>query len=178
MATKLSVVVVGAGSAGIHIAKALDKKLNSALHTLTLITARDYYVHLPAALRMLVSPEGNISKDAVLPLDNLFGTGTGTGKVGKIVYGKAARVEEYPEGKGGHVVLTTGTKIAWDVLVITTGSNWTGALDLPDGKADLSQWVDEWNRNFAEAKSVLLVGAGAVGLGNCSLLFLLHLHLC
>ena len=93
------------------IAQALDKKLNPALHTLTLITDRDYYMHFPAALRMLASPDGNIFKDAVLPLDNLFGIGTSTSKFGKIVYGKVERVEENPEGKGGQAVLATGTKL-------------------------------------------------------------------
>ena len=60
---------------------------------------------------------------------------------------------------GGHAVLATGTKTARDILVITTGSKCSDALNLPDGKAELSRWVDEWHRTGAEAKSVLLIGS-------------------
>jgi len=62
--------------------------------------------------------------------------------------------------------LATGTKIAWDALAIATGSKWSGALNLADRKVELSQWGCTVDPEIAGAKSVPLVGAGAVGLGK------------
>jgi NADH dehydrogenase FAD-containing subunit len=166
MAPKLNVVVIGGGAAGVTVAQTLDKKLNAATHAVTLITGRDYYLHLPATLRMLVTPEPDLEHNAVLPYDNVFGTGNGVGKLSKVIYGKVDYVEEKPGGEGGSVYLSNGEKIPWDVLVVATGSVWKGPLNLPSMKRDLLVWTKAWQEKFSKARNVVLVGAGAVGLGT------------
>ena len=166
MAPKLSVVVIGGGAAGVTVAQTLDKKLNPTTHSVTLLTGRDYFLHLPAALRMLVTAEPDLEHHAVLPYDNVFGTGNGVGRLSRIVYGKVDHVEEKNGGEGGWVHLTNGEKVDWDVLVVATGSVWKGPLNLPSARADLLAWTKAWQDKFSKAKNVVLVGAGAVGLGT------------
>ena len=169
MATKLSVVVIGGGAAGITAAQSLDKKLNPAAHSVTLITGRDYFLHLPATLRMLVTPEPDLEHHAVLPYDNVFGTGNGVGRLSRIVHDKVDHVEEKSGGEGGSVHLSNGERIDWDVLVIASGSVWKGPLNFPSTKKDLPLWTKEWQENFSKARDVVLVGGGAVGLGTLRL---------
>ena len=171
MSTKLSVVVIGGGVAGITVAQTLDKKLNPATHSVTLITGRDYFLHLLAALRMLVSPEPDLENHAVLPYDNVFGTGNGVGRLSRIVHDKVDHVEEKYGGEGGSVHLSNGEKIDWDVLVIATGSVWKGPLNFPSTKKDLLLWTKSWQEKFNKAKNVVLVGGGSVGLGTLHLYY-------
>ena len=46
------------------------------------------------------------------------------------------------------------------------GSHWPGPLNFPTSRDDLDGFVGEWRAKFKEAKDILLVGAGAVGLGK------------
>jgi NADH dehydrogenase FAD-containing subunit len=170
MAPKLSVVVIGGGPAGVAAAQALDKKLNPATHSVTLITGRDHYLHLIATLRMLVTPEPNLENHAILPYDNVFGTGNGVGRLSRLVHGKVDRVEEKYGGEGGSVHLSNGEKIDWDVLVIATGSVWKGPLNFPSTRKDLLLWTKAWQEKFSKARNVVLVGGGAVGLGTSAYL--------
>lgn len=55
------------------------------------------------------------------------------------------------------------------------GSRWPGPLNFPNSKEDFDKFVGEWRSKFKEAKDILLVGAGAVGLGTSSSLFLIQL---
>ena len=166
MTPKLSVVVIGGGAAGITVAQTLDKKLNPATHSVTLITGRDYFLHLPATLRMLVTPEPDLENHAVLPYDNVFGTGNGVGRLSKVVHSKVDYVEEKHGGEGGSVHLSNREKIDWDVLVIATGSVWKGPLNFPSTRKDVLLWTKSWHEKFSKAKNVVLVGGGAVGLGT------------
>ena len=169
MAPKLSVVVIGGGAAGVTVAQTLDKKLNPATHSVTLITGRDYFLHLPATLRMLVTPEPDLEHHAVLPYDNIFGTGNGVGRLSRVVHDKVDHVDEKSGGEGGTVHLSNGERIDWDVLVIATGSVWKGPLNFPSTKKDLPLWTKAWQEKFSKAKNVVLVGGGAVGLGTLRL---------
>ena len=166
MVSKLSVVVIGGGGAGITVAQTLDKKLNPATHSVTLITGRDYFLHLPATLRMLVTPEPDLEHNAVLPYDNLFGTGNGVGRLSRVVHGKVDHVEENSGGEGGSVHLSSREKIDWDVLIIASGSVWKGPLNFPSAKKDVLLWTKTWQEKFSKARDVVLVGGGAVGLGT------------
>jgi hypothetical protein len=51
------------------------------------------------------------------------------------------------------------------VLAVCIGSHWPGPLNFPSSREDLNKFVGEWRSKFREAKDILLVGAGAVGLG-------------
>ena len=49
------------------------------------------------------------------------------------------------------------------VLVLATGSKWSGPVDLPEGEADLRQFVSGWREKFRDAQDIVIVGGGAVG---------------
>lgn len=49
------------------------------------------------------------------------------------------------------------------VLVLATGSKWSGPIDLPDGEADLRQFVSQWRDKFKAAEDIVIIGGGAVG---------------
>lgn len=54
------------------------------------------------------------------------------------------------------------------VLAVCIGSIWPGPLNFPSSREELNKFVGEWRSKFKEAKDILLVGAGAVGLGMVS----------
>ncbi|CAG7854552.1 SubName: Full=Uncharacterized protein {ECO:0000313/EMBL:CCA70439.1} [Serendipita indica DSM 11827] len=165
MSRKTSVVLVGAGGANVRLAQELDKKLDPTKHTLTVISQADYYRHLPATLRLLVTDEGIREQDIALSYDSLFGKNmkNGKGRVGVLRIAEIVNVEEKERGEGGWVVLDDGSKIEWDILVVGTGSNWNGLLRWPTKRVQLSEHLNVWRDRFASAKSVLIVGAGSVG---------------
>ena len=46
------------------------------------------------------------------------------------------------------------------------GSHWPGPLNFPSSRDEFNMFVGGWRSKFKEAKDILLVGAGAVGLGK------------
>jgi NADH dehydrogenase FAD-containing subunit len=164
--SKTSIVILGGGGAGIGIAKALDTKLDPARHSLTLVTSANYYRHLPAALRTVVTAEGDLEDQMCIPYDLTFGKNfkQGNGRVATIQYGNVVRVTEKEEG--GIVHLEGGHSLDWDYLVIATGSEWNGPLRWPNEKENVKPYLDEWREKFSTAKSVVIVGGGAVGVGK------------
>jgi len=165
MSGKTSVVIVGAGFAGVTIAAALDKALDPARHTLTLISQTDYIRHHPAALRAVVTAEGNLEKDMCLPYDSVFGKDKkgGSGRVGTVKFGQLRSIEEKDDGAGGFVVLDNGQRVEWDYLTIATGSEWNGPLRWPQRLESVTSYLDGWRSKFAQAQNILVVGCGAVG---------------
>lgn len=57
------------------------------------------------------------------------------------------------------------------VLAVCIGSHWPGPLNFPSSKEELNEFIGEWRSKFRDAEDILLVGAGAVGLGMMSNLF-------
>lgn len=51
------------------------------------------------------------------------------------------------------------------VLVLATGSKWTGPIAYPDDDADIPQFVTGWQQRFKSAADVVIVGGGSVGIG-------------
>jgi|SRR5882762_4986350 len=159
--TRKNVVVVGGGGAGAPIIKALSSKLDRARYNLILITARPYYVHLVATIRMVVTNEGSIEEKALIPYDTNFVNGNGTLKVGTVV-----GIEKNSEGKeGGEVILDSGERISYAVLALAPGSTWEGPLDFPNTKEETVEWLDKWRSTFEKANNIVFVGGGAVGIG-------------
>ncbi|PVG00793.1 FAD/NAD(P)-binding domain-containing protein [Serendipita vermifera] len=163
MSDKTSIVILGAGGAGIATAKALDAKLDPARHTLTVVTSADYFFHLPAALRTVVTAEGDLEDQMCIPYDTTFGKTfkQGNGRLATFQFGNVIGVEEKDEG--GVVHLEGGRSLSWDFLVIATGSQWNGPLRWPKEKENVKPYLDDWREKFATAKSVVIVGGGAVG---------------
>ena len=136
------------------------KKLDHRKHELTLITARTHFAYLPAGLRLLVSRD--------TPLDTVF---MSYDKVfdnfpGQLRIGKATSVEANPGGRGGKVILDSGDEVLYDAVVVATGSSWEGLVDFPDDETLYKEFIEEWRNKFENANNVVIVGGGAVGIGE------------
>ena len=81
-----NIVIVGGGGAGVAIARDLASKLPkvSPQYKITLVTSRESYVHLPAALRMVVSPKDKLEESAIIPYDSVFSSDVGSVKIGTV----------------------------------------------------------------------------------------------
>jgi NADPH-dependent 2,4-dienoyl-CoA reductase/sulfur reductase-like enzyme len=164
MSTKRNIVIVGAGFAGTSIAASLSVKLDAAKYNLILLNSRPYAIPLPAAARLVVSPSSKLEDSVFVPLDKLYKNGTGEIKVGIV-----KTIEEKKGGKGGTVVLESGERVPYEILVIASGSKWNGPLDLPEHERDVLPHVNAWREKFAKATHVVLAGGGAVGIGEFTL---------
>lgn len=119
---KQNIVIVGGGGAGSAIARELSQKLPavSSKYNIILITARECYVHMPAALRMLVTKEGELEKNALIPYDSLFVNDFGSVKVGTVT-----SVVRNSVGPGGNVLLDGGEKVAYRYASIALYIIWS-----------------------------------------------------
>jgi NADH dehydrogenase FAD-containing subunit len=142
------------------VAREIGNKLDPHKHELTLITARTHYAYLPAALRLLVSQDTPI-ETVFMSYDKVFNNFPGQLKIGK-----ATSVEANPGGKGGKVILENGDEVLYDVAVIATGSTWEGLVDFPDDETAYKEFIEEWRNKFEKANNVVIVGGGAVGIGE------------
>ncbi|KAH8814682.1 hypothetical protein DL96DRAFT_420617 [Flagelloscypha sp. PMI_526] len=154
---KQTIVIIGSGSGG-ALAHTLAPKLDASKHELILISPFPYYLLLLPALRMIVTPEGNLNstEKAKIPLDNLFPPGV----PGRHIQGLVMSVEEK------NVILEDGTTVDYDILVLATGSKWTGPIQFPfrNGDKAVQSYIEKQRANIASAKSVVIVGGGAVGI--------------
>ncbi|CAA7268504.1 unnamed protein product [Cyclocybe aegerita] len=157
----LTVVVVGGGSGGVDVVLGLSSKLNRAFHRLILVTARPRYLFFPAALRLLANENAPISS-MYMPFDNIFGTFPGEVKVGTVT-----SIEENKDAaaqRGGFVVLDSGEKVIYDVLVVCTGSSFDGHLAFPNDEEGFKEHVTKWRAKIKESNDIVIVGGGAVGI--------------
>ncbi|TFY70545.1 hypothetical protein EVG20_g2450 [Dentipellis fragilis] len=158
--SRKSVVVVGGGAAGSAIARALSGKLDPSKHELTLITSRPFAVHLPAVIRLTTTSEGKLEDSVLIPYDKLLINNNGT-----VIVDTVTSIEDGKNGRGGDVILSSGEKIHYDILILAPGSQWSGPLDLPVGdKAEVLEFIKEWRKKFESAKGVVVAGGGAAGL--------------
>ncbi|KAI0311006.1 FAD/NAD-P-binding domain-containing protein [Amylostereum chailletii] len=151
------IVIVGGGPAGVAIVRELEEKMHLATqHKVILITARPFYLHYPAAMRMTTTAEGDLEHKALIPFDdNLF---LARAKVDRVI-----AVEPNENGIGGGVFLETGQRIPYDILVLAPGSLWMGPLNFPDGEESAMAHIEMWRARFQRAKSVAVVGGGSTG---------------
>ncbi|KAH9960643.1 FAD/NAD-P-binding domain-containing protein [Russula dissimulans] len=158
---KKSVVVVGGGAAGATITRILSTRINPSTTTLTLVTARPFAIHFPAAVRMTTTTEGKLEDSVLIPYDNLLVKGNG-----KIKIGRVTAIERSKEGNpraGGSVVLSTDERIHYDILVLAPGSEQKGPLAFPDDRASVLGHIDAWRHKFEDAKGIILAGGSARG---------------
>ncbi len=138
------VAIIGGGYVGIQLAKELENKAD-----ITLIEPRSHFAHAPALIRSVVDP--TVLDQALIPYDKLLNRG-------KLVQAKAQSVTE----KG--VTLEDGTFIEANYIVIATGSE--NATPFKPKGADISAFRSisaEVHMRLVAAKTVAIVGAGAVG---------------
>ncbi len=155
---KPNIVVVGGGY-GAAVARTLSASLDASKHNLILIDPRPYRIHLIATARMVVSDRDALEKTAFARFDKVFHDGKGT-------FVQAAVTAVQKRGKkGGSVTLDNGEKVPCDVLVLATGANWPGPLAFPNDEEAVTEWLATRRKEFDSAKSVVIAGGGAVGLG-------------
>ena len=75
-------------------------------------------------------------------------------------------MEANPGGRGGKVILDNGDEVLYDVVVIATGSSWESLVNFPDDETLYKEFVEEWRNKFKKANNVVIVGGGAVGIGE------------
>ncbi|KAL1676316.1 hypothetical protein EV122DRAFT_291979 [Schizophyllum commune] len=104
---------------------------------------------------MLTTSTDELEKTALVPLDKLFPpNGVGSVKQGKVVGVEADKKE---------VVLADGERVAYDALVLGTGSIWPEEFNFPEDPDRIPDHLAHWRGQIKDAKSVTIVGGGAVG---------------
>ncbi|KAF8965465.1 FAD/NAD-P-binding domain-containing protein [Flammula alnicola] len=150
MAERPNVVIVGGGGAG--------AQLKPDQYNLLLVTARPYYTHLPAWIRMSVTEEGH-SKTG--PISRKLHLVNGNGQ---FIIGKVASITTEEGDKEGYLTLENGETVQYSVLVLTPGCIWEGPLNIPDNKKETTEHLLSWREKFKNANDIVLVGGGAVAL--------------
>ncbi|KAK9448406.1 uncharacterized protein V1518DRAFT_418881 [Limtongia smithiae] len=166
-----SVVVVGGGVFGLafitQMIRALAEKpltisdgsgaiVNLAVD-ITLIEQRDAAVFLPIVLRMCVEDH---NEDYIKPYDRLFANYPSTAGVGAVVKASVVSIDE----ASNVVVLDTGARVAYDVLILATGATWQDPSSPPTDKSDIYTYYDHLRARIIASTNVAVLGAGSVGL--------------
>ncbi|MEU1851278.1 FAD-dependent oxidoreductase [Streptomyces sp. NPDC019990] len=140
------VVVIGGGYAGVRLAKRLDGTAR-----VTLVDRKEVFFHRVASLRAGVRPEW--THTPFIPYDRLL-------RHGRVIAGKVQRIDTTER----QVVLATGERLPYDVVVIATGA------DYPEPARFSGTTTEEAAKSFAEhqrdvatAESILVVGGGPSG---------------
>ena len=107
---------------------------------------------------MTVSTLGRLEDTALIPYDRALTRAS----LSRIYRARALCITETE-------VVTDQEPVPYDYLVLATGSTWDGPLDLPLAKVDASEAVLAQRAQYRSAKSVLIVGGGAVGIGTLRL---------
>ena len=166
-----TVIIVGAGFAGIKAATELEAKDKSNSLKIILVERNNYTYCNIASVRAAVDPQ--FSSKIVIPLDKLFKKLTN-----KVVQGSVSAL--YPtfivfENKieEGHQ-REEGWAINFDYLVIATGSAYSTPFKAQeiDASAQIS-FLTGLTKRIAESKSIIFIGGGPVALVPTKFLILL-----
>lgn len=145
---------------GSLVARALSQQLDPKRTTVTLIESREYYLHYPGVLRMVVTSEGALEEKVLMPLDKLFASGNGN-----LVQDSVTSISQNANRMGGVVSTDSGKEYPYDILVLASGSIWEGPLTLPPTKDSAIAEIHAWRDKIKNAKGIAIVGGGAVGSG-------------
>ncbi|KAF7436511.1 hypothetical protein PC9H_003344 [Pleurotus ostreatus] len=153
-----NIVIVGGGGVGLHLARALSPKINSATHHIILIDPRPFRINLPATLRLVTSDIDNLQETAFIPFDKLFVNDNGT-----FIEASVTSIQK-SDGKGGSVTLDNGETVAFEYLVLASGSQFEGPLNFPGKKEDVLPFVKGTRQQIEGANDIVIAGGGSVGL--------------
>lgn len=159
--SRKNVVVVGGGFAGSEIARSLSAKLDPSQYNLILINNRPFSIHSLSAARLTVSDQDHLEDVSLIPYDKLFINGNGSLKVGRVT-----AINKSVGERGGSVTLASGETVPYYILALAPGSAWSSALAFPDGDDEVLDFIRQWRDKFKKAKHVVLVGGGAIGIGE------------
>ncbi|KAF8308641.1 FAD/NAD(P)-binding domain-containing protein [Clavulina sp. PMI_390] len=157
---KIEIIIVGGGS-GARLARILSPSLDSSKHNLSLVSTLPFAVHYLATARMVTTSEGNLestTSGGLIPYDKVFEPGT----PGRFVQGRAVAVDD----KAKVVVLQSQERLAYDYLILATGSTWNGPLSFAElnSEREVFAHVNEWRAKIAKSKKIVIAGGGAVGI--------------
>jgi NADH dehydrogenase FAD-containing subunit len=160
MSVRQNFVIVGGGCAGTTLARLLSSSLNASKYRLILISARPFFVHLPATARMSVTDRGDLEKTALIPYDKLFVNGNGEFKLGT--------VKSFTDAgeRGGVVILEDGEQLDYITLVLATGSSWPEVNEFPNSAEGAQAHVNKHRSAVRGASNIVVVGGGSVGIGE------------
>ncbi|MDP3734270.1 MAG: FAD-dependent oxidoreductase [Nanoarchaeota archaeon] len=137
------VVIIGGGFAGSYAAKKLQRDFD-----VTLIDTKDYFEFTPSILRTIVEPK-HIKKIQVLHRHYLPHARIVTAEVNDVTTTD---------------VLTTKQKIAYDYLIISSGSSYTTPIKEKNTViANRAATLRNYTHILTKAKKVLIIGGGLVG---------------
>ncbi|CUA73635.1 Apoptosis-inducing factor homolog B [Dictyostelium discoideum] [Rhizoctonia solani] len=145
-----NIVVIGAGGGGVPLIQTLQKRLNGQTHLLVVIEQRDYYAHWPSLIRASVTDEGSFALKGLIPYAKAFDP---------LVNVVRSEVKEIT----ATAVITETGSIPYEHLILATGSIWSGALSLPPARVDALEHLRAFRTKLQAARSILIVGGGAVG---------------
>jgi NADH dehydrogenase FAD-containing subunit len=140
------VVIVGGGYAGVRLARELDADAD-----VTLIDLKEAFFHRIASLR--ASANADWTHAPFIPYDSLLGNG-------RVVRNKAVGIEVDRQ----HVVLATGHRMPYDVLVLATGADYEEPARFTGSTVDeAAAAFRSHQRRAAAARSMLVIGGGPSG---------------
>ncbi|KAJ2160001.1 hypothetical protein GGF46_002609 [Coemansia sp. RSA 552] len=158
----IHVVVVGISGAGIGVSKALATLARDEGYPnlqVTMVDANPYYYHLLGAPRGLVDKE--YAQRQFFRLDGLLASleVDPTRPQHRFIHARLTNIE------GGKVVeLSTGERLSFDYLVLATGAQNAFPANVRAGSIEEArQRVAQLHEDVARAKSILVIGGGAVG---------------
>lgn len=153
---KRKVAIVGGSFAGLTVERALSR--HSDEFEVTLIDYKTFFEYTPGILRCFVEPSHFKALSCPLAV---------AGNKTKLVQGKVVGVDVSTPNQAS-LTLQDGAKIQCDYLVLACGSSYDACppIKATSKEPSLSQRQAQWNQSSKDlevARSVLIVGAGAVG---------------
>lgn len=140
------VVIVGGGYAGVRLARELDADAD-----VTLIDLKEAFFHRVASLRAGADADWTFAP--FIPYDSLLVNG-------RVVRNKAVGVE----AEQRRIVLATGHRVPYDVLVIATGADYQEPARFTGTTVtEAAASFRDHQRRIAGARSLLVVGGGPSG---------------
>ncbi|QRW05750.1 apoptosis-inducing factor A [Ceratobasidium sp. AG-Ba] len=150
MSDRKNIVVVGSGGGGVPMIQSLQKQINPATHQIVVVEKRDFYAHWPSLIRASVTATGSLEENGLVPYDRAFDSSV------RLVHANVTEIT-------ATTVVTETQTIAYDQLVLATGSIWNGALALPDTRSQAIEHIRSFRSSLEAVQNVLVVGGGAVG---------------
>ncbi|KIY46256.1 FAD/NAD(P)-binding domain-containing protein [Fistulina hepatica ATCC 64428] len=141
-----------------------SRKKTIVIYNIVLIDYRPYRILYPACLRLAVYPN-DLEKTAFVPLDRIFRDGEGVIKRGKVI---AIVPRDAKSGVAARVILSTSEEIQYDVLVLSTGSSWSGPIAFPDSPEEITRFLAKGREDIKRASHIMVCGGGSVGVELCA----------
>lgn len=159
-----NIVVVGGGVGGSRVAHLLSTALDAAKFNLILIDPRVALILLPATARAVVTNPDNLEDRVLVPLNDVFFKNRGT-----FIQAEVTSIEKAEDG--GCLVLSNEERVQYEILVLSPGSRWNAPFAFP--ATGVRESFNASRAAIEAAQDIVLVGAGAVGIGRMLFICLL-----